>query len=236
MTAWMGKKRSGANGSGQPALDYEAQRRAMVEQQLVERGIADPRVLEAMGAVPRHEFVPRDVMPLAYSDQPLPIGEGQTISQPYMVAIMTEALELTGSERVLEVGAGSGYQAAVLSRLAREVFTIEQNELLARAAAERLKRQGCDNVRVEVGDGTLGWPEHAPYEGIVVTAAAPRIPPPLLEQLAEGGRLVIPVGDERQQELWQVRKQKANISTRVVNYCRFVPLIGRYGWPGLGDL
>lgn len=234
MTAWFRNQRVG-NGSKRAVADYEALRRQMVEQQLIERGITDERVLEAIGTIPRHEFVPPEVTSLAYSDQPLPIGEGQTISQPYMVAVMTEALELTGHERVLEIGTGSGYQAAVLSRLAREVFTVEQNEVLARAATERLKRLGFENVQVKVGDGTLGWPEHAPYEGIIVTAAAPRIPPPLLEQLAEGGRLVIPVGEEHQQELWQVRKHGPNISTRVVNYCRFVPLLGRYGWPRPGD-
>ncbi|MCL6480437.1 MAG: protein-L-isoaspartate(D-aspartate) O-methyltransferase [Firmicutes bacterium] len=231
MTSWFRNRRSKVNGSGAPPADYAALRQAMVEEQLVARGISDPRVLDAMRTVPRDAFVPEEIRPLAYTDQPLPVGEGQTISQPYMVAVMTEALELTGGERVLEVGTGSGYQAAVLARLAREVFTIEQREVLARAAIERLVRLGLSNVHVRIGDGTLGWPEQAPFDAIVVTAAAPRIPPPLLEQLAEGGRLVIPVGDEHQQELWQVRKHGTQISTRVVNYCRFVPLRGQYGWP-----
>jgi len=215
-----------------PELD-EA-RREMVAEQIRERGIVTPAVLEAFLAVPRHEFVPPEYLPLAYTDQPLPIGEGQTISQPFMVAAMTEALELTGSERVLEVGTGSGYQAAVLSRLAREVFSVESHASLAEAAAERLTRLGCTNVHIRTGDGTLGWPEHAPYDAIVVTAAAPRVPPPLADQLAEGGRLVIPVGDEHQQELLRLRKKGAQMLSEVLHYCRFVPLVGRYGWPAAG--
>lgn len=211
--------------------DYLAQRAAMVREQIYMRGVHDPRVLEAMRAVPRHLFVPEEAAAVAYADQPLPIGEGQTISQPYMVAAMTAALELKGTERVLEVGAGSGYQAAILSRLAREVHSIENHEALARAAVERLAWLGCANVRVHTGDGTLGWLDAAPYDGIIVTAAAPRIPPPLVEQLAEGGRLVIPVGDEQQQELLLVRKSGERTSSQVVCYCRFVPLLGRHGWP-----
>ena len=210
--------------------DYAAERRAMVEEQLRERGVRSPRVLEAMRKVPRHLFVPEDCVAGAYTDQPLPIGEGQTISQPYMVAVMTEALELTGTERVLEVGTGSGYQAAVLSLLAGEVYTVESHASLAVAARRRLARLGYANVHVHSGDGTLGLPELAPFDAIVVTAAAPKLPPPLVEQLAEGGRLVIPVGQADQQELLQVRKTGDKTTSRVLHYCRFVPLVGRHGW------
>ncbi len=221
-----------STGGGNGAGAFADLRRAMVEEQIRSRGIVSPRVLEAMLAVPRHLFVPPELASRAYADQPLPIGEGQTISQPYMVAAMTDALELTGSERVLEVGTGSGYQAAVLSLLAAEVYTVENHASLAQVARERLEQLGYENVRVCAGDGTLGLPEAAPFEAIVVTAAAPRVPPPLLEQLADGGRLVVPVGSAEQQELLQVRKKGAEITSRVVNYCRFVPLVGSYGWPG----
>lgn len=212
--------------------DFEDLRRAMVEEQICERGITDPRVLEAMLAVPRHLFVPEECAATAYADQPLPIGDGQTISQPFMVAAMTEALELTGNERVLEVGTGSGYQAAVLSLLAREVYTIENHAALGLAAQQRLTELGYANVHVHAGDGTLGLPELAPFDAIVVTAAAPRIPPPLLEQLASGGRLVIPVGGSDHQELLQVRKSGNETTSRALHACRFVPLFGRYGWRG----
>jgi len=218
--------------SGSPAqLEFQELRRAMVREQIRDRGIASTRVLNAMLAVPRHLFVPEECVAAAYSDQPLPIGEGQTISQPFMVAAMTEALRLAGAERVLEIGTGSGYQAAVLSRLAQEVHTVEAHASLAAAAEERLARLGYANVQVHVGDGTLGWPAAAPYAAIVVTAAAPAIPPPLLEQLAEGGRLVIPVGETNQQELLLVRQTGGRIASEVLHYCRFVPLVGRYGWP-----
>lgn len=215
------------------AEGYAGQRRAMVEEQIRDRGVHSPRVLEAMLGVPRHLFVPEDSLAGAYSDQPLPIGEGQTISQPYMVAVMTEALELKGDERVLEVGTGSGYQAAVLSLLAAEVYTVENHASLALAAQRLLAQLGYTNVHVHAGDGTLGFPGAAPYGGIVVTAAAPRIPPPLVEQLAEGGRLVIPVGQADQQELLQVRKTGGKTTSSLLHYCRFVPLVGRYGWQNL---
>jgi protein-L-isoaspartate(D-aspartate) O-methyltransferase len=181
--------------AGPAQLDFEELRRAMVREQIRERGIVSTRVLNAMLAVPRHLFVPEECVAAAYQDQPLPIGEGQTISQPFMVAAMTEALELSGTGRVLEVGTGSGYQAAVLSLLAQQVHTVETHASLAAAAQHRLARLGYANVQVHVGDGTLGWQEAAPYAAIVVTAAAPAIPPPLVEQLAEGGRLIIPVGE-----------------------------------------
>ncbi len=213
-----------------PALEFLEQRRAMVEEQICDRGIRAPRVLEALLAVPRHDFVPADYVSIAYADQPLPIGEGQTISQPFMVAAMTEALELTGTERVLEVGTGSGYQAAVLSLLAAEVYTVESHASLALAARQRLERLGYSNVHIHVGDGTLGLPSAAPFDAIVVSAAAPRVPPPLLEQLAEGGRLVIPVGPADHQELFQVRKTGGQTTSLFLHDCRFVPLVGRHGW------
>ncbi len=215
---------------GRPTAEFAEQRLSMVAEQIRERGVGSPRLLEAMLAVPRHLFVPEEYMAGAYTDQPLPIGEGQTISQPFMVAAMTEALELSGSERVLEVGTGSGYQAAVLSLLAAEVYTVESHASLALAARRRLARLEYLNVHVHTGDGTLGLPAAAPFDAIVVTAAAPGVPPPLVEQLAEGGRLVIPVGHSDQQELLQVRKTGGQTTSRVLHYCRFVPLVGRYGW------
>jgi protein-L-isoaspartate(D-aspartate) O-methyltransferase len=209
---------------------YLALRREMVEKQIRRRGIADPRVLAAMLEVPRHEFVPEEMRAQAYDDKPLPIGESQTISQPYMVASMTAALGLTGAERVLEIGTGCGYQAAVLSRLAKEVYSIEARPQLALAAQERLTRLAYVNVHVHCGDGTLGLLECAPFDAILVTAAAPSVPAPLLEQLAVGGRLVIPVGSEDHQELRLIRKSAGQIAARVIEECRFVPLVGRHGW------
>jgi protein-L-isoaspartate(D-aspartate) O-methyltransferase len=218
-------------GARSAAAEFADQRRAMVERQLRGRGIKDSRVLEAMQAVPRHLFVPPALAATAYADEPLAIGEGQTISQPYIVAAMTEALELTGSERVLEIGAGSGYQAAILSLLSREVIAVEARPLLARAARERLSQLGYLNVRVEIGDGTFGWPAAAPYDGILVSAAAPMVPPPLIEQLADGGRLIIPLGSAEHQELFRIRKQDGRIPQEALFACRFVPLVGRYAWP-----
>jgi protein-L-isoaspartate(D-aspartate) O-methyltransferase len=206
-------------------------RREMVQEQIRERGVRDPGVLDAMQRVPRHEFISEDMMAGAYADQPLPIGEGQTISQPYMVAAMTEALALMGQERVLEVGTGSGYQAAVLSLLAREVHSVESVASLAKSAQARLAKLGYKNVAIHCGDGTLGLEQAAPFDAIIVTAAAPRIPPPLVEQLAEGGRLVIPVGPATEQELVLVRKLEGRATQETLHYCRFVPLLGRYGWP-----
>jgi protein-L-isoaspartate(D-aspartate) O-methyltransferase len=209
---------------------FVAARRAMVEEQVRKRGIASPRVLEALLNVPRHEFVPPEFQADAYADKPLPIGEGQTISQPFMVGAMTEALELAGSERVLEIGTGSGYQAAVLSRLAREVISVESHTSLALAAQERLVRLGYANVHVHNGDGSLGFADAALYDAILITAAAPEIPPLLASQLCEGGRLVIPVGSQEDQELLQARKESGVLHSRVLFDCRFVPLLGRYGW------
>ena len=212
-------------------IHFEAQRREMVALQIRDRGVRSERVLSAMSAVPRHEFVPANQMAAAYSDQALPIGDGQTISQPYVVAAMTQGLSLTGLERVLEIGGGSGYQAAVLSVLAREVIAIELIPQLAAAASDRFTRLGYSNVRFEQGDGSLGWPARAPYDAILVAAAAPDIPAPLVEQLAEGGRLIIPVGPIEEQNLLRVVKRGGQTFQEILFACRFVPLRGRYGWP-----
>lgn len=217
--------------SGTSTRELDEMRREMVQEQISERGVRDPRVLDAMLRVPRHEFVSEDFISGAYADQPLPIGDGQTISQPFMVGAMTQALALEGEERVLEVGTGSGYQAAVLALLAREVHSMENITTLAASAQERLSRLGYKNVHVHSGDGTLGWPQAAPYDAIVVTAAAPGIPPPLIAQLSEGGRLVIPVGSATEQELLLVRKLGKQTTSETLHYCRFVPLLGRFGWP-----
>jgi protein-L-isoaspartate(D-aspartate) O-methyltransferase len=225
----------GGNGfrpAAPPASPAEAEllRQEMVERQLRKRGIRDERVLAAMLAVPRHEFVAPELAGEAYGDRPLPIGQSQTISQPFMVAAMAEALGLSGGERVLEIGAGSGYQAAVLSLLASEVHTVELHEDLASEAAERLRRLGYANVHVHVGDGTLGWPEAGPFDAIIVTAAAPDVPPPLMAQLAEGGRLIIPVGNADEQRLLRIEKHGDAFTTRPLYHCRFVPLFGQFGW------
>jgi len=210
-----------------PAPDaYDEPRARMVREQLVTRGIRDKRVLEAMGRVPRHELVPEGVRDEAYEDGPLPIGEGQTISQPYIVAAMSEAAALEGNERVLEVGTGSGYQAAVLSALAREVYTIELEPMLAARAKRDLERLGCTNVHTRTGDGYRGWPEAAPFDAILVTAAPDHVPPALLDQLRPGGRLVIPVGASFDQELWVYTKTEHGIEKRHLMPVRFVPLRG----------
>jgi protein-L-isoaspartate(D-aspartate) O-methyltransferase len=203
----------------------------MVESQIQRRGVTDPRVLKAMRTVPRHRFVPRHLWDQAYHDYPLPIGEDQTISQPYIVAMMTEALELIGTEKVLEIGAGSGYQAAVLAELAKEVYTIERIASLAHSADQVLKNLGYQNVQVIVADGTLGWPPYAPYDAVMVTAGAPQVPQPLVEQLALGGRLVIPVGDRYSQNLTRIRRTpEGELRTEHLGGCRFVKLIGEHGW------
>jgi protein-L-isoaspartate(D-aspartate) O-methyltransferase len=207
-----------------------AERRRMVETQIRKRGVSSPRVLEAMASVPRHEFVPVKFRNEAYADKPLPIGEGQTISQPYMVAAMTEALELSDSERVLEIGTGSGYQAAVLSLLVRQVITVENHTSLALAAQERLTNLGYENVHVHNGDGSAGFPDAAPYDAILVTAGAPEIPQAFASQLQEGGCLVIPVGDRDNQELVRGRMENGQLKFRVLFHCKFVLLLGRYGW------
>ncbi|MGD0957085.1 MAG: protein-L-isoaspartate(D-aspartate) O-methyltransferase [Candidatus Acidiferrales bacterium] len=216
---------------------FETARREIVARQIHDRGIRSVRVLDAMESVPRHLFVPAEHLPEAYVDEPLPIGEGQTISRPFMVAAMAEALSLDGHERVLEIGAGCGYQAAVLSRLACEVIAVESQDVLAASARERLRRLGYTNVRVEEGDGPAGWPAAAPYDAILVTAAAPSVPPPLIEQLSEGGRLVIPVGQPERQELLRIVKRDRRTTEQSLCACRFVPLLGRYGWrPDTGGI
>jgi protein-L-isoaspartate(D-aspartate) O-methyltransferase len=204
----------------------------MIERQLRRRGIRDARVLEAMFAVPRHEFVAPALVRRAYDDRPLPIGQSETISQPYIVALMTEAAHVQPGDRVLEVGAGCGYQAAILSFLGAKVLAVERNPELADDTRQRLVQLGFEAVRVITGDGTEGYAPAAPYEVIVVTAASPpKIPQPLLDQLAEGGRLVIPVGEFDHQELRLLLKQGNEFTTRTLDPCRFVPLIGKYGWP-----
>jgi protein-L-isoaspartate(D-aspartate) O-methyltransferase len=206
------------------------QRRTMIDAQIRKRGVSSPRVLEAMAAVPRHEFVPAQFRSDAYADKPLPIGEGQTISQPFMVAAMTEALGLTGSECVLEIGTGSGYQAAVLSPLAWAVISVESHTSLALAAQERLTRLGYINVHVHNGDGSAGFPDAAPYDAILVTAGAPEIPGVFAGQLREGGCLVIPVGDQQDQHLVLAKLENGKLKSRALFACRFVPMRGRYGW------
>lgn len=217
-------------GAGMDEADFARARAAMVETQLRRREIHDPAVLEAFRAVPRHLFVGEKQRGAAYGDHPLPIGEGQTISQPYMVALMTQCLEIRKGARILEVGTGCGYQAAILSRIAPEVFTIERIPSLSRKAEEILDGLGYTNVRFFVGDGTRGLPGFAPYDGIVVTAGAPRVPQPLVDQLAEGGRLVIPVGGRWSQELIVLHKGRGGVAQRGVCGCVFVPLLGDHGW------
>ena len=212
------------------SAEYAAQRAEMVEKQLRRRGIHDHCVLGAMLSVPRHEFVAEELRARAYDDVPLPIGGRQTISQPYIVAAMTAALRLKPTDRAIEIGAGCGYQAAVLSLLAKEVFTIERLPELASAASEKLERLGYLNVHVHCGDGTLGLPEFAPFDAILVAAAAPAAPQPLLAQLAEGGRMIIPVGDADNQELQLIEKRAGDYSTKMMEGCRFVPLVGHHSW------
>jgi len=221
--ALKGGKRGGPEGADDR---YSELRRRMVEEQIVARGIRDKRVIEAMLKVPRHEFVPPEYRDLAYNDHPLPIGFGQTISQPYIVALMTEALELKPTDRVLEVGTGSGYQAAILAEICREVYTIEIVPQLAERAKATLERLGYRNVFVRCGDGFLGWPEEAPFDAIIVTCAAPYVPPPLVQQLAEGGRLVIPVGADPYQVLMRLRKAGGRAKFERLIECLFVPMTG----------
>jgi protein-L-isoaspartate(D-aspartate) O-methyltransferase len=216
---------------GDTASDRFAQaRHDMVETQIRKRHIANSRVLECMERVPRHEFVPAEFRARAYEDAPLPIGGGQTISQPYIVAAMTAALDLRGDERALEIGTGLGYQAAVLACLCRDVFTVEFRAELATEAAERLARLGYTNAHVHCGDGTLGLPEFAPYDAILVAAAAPSVPAPLLAQLAEGGRMVVPVGGVENQDLRLIERSHDTLRTTMLEPCRFVPLLGAHGW------
>ncbi len=211
-------------------VDPVSLRNRMVEEQLIPRGIYDERVLNVFRKVPRHEFVPRENLANAYGDYPLPVGEGQTISQPYMVALMTQCLELKGGGKVLEIGTGSGYQTAILAELAKEVYSVERISILAEKTKIMLDSLGYINIKIKVGDGTEGWDEFAPYEGIIVTAGAPFVPNPLLAQLAENGRMAIPIGDAFSQVLTLVKKKEGKLTQEEICGCVFVPLIGKYGW------
>lgn len=212
-------------------IDFDAARIRMVENQIAARGITSPLVLEAFREVPRHLFVPANQQVYAYQDGPLPIGKGQTISQPYIVAYMTEKLALTGDERVLEIGTGSGYQAAILGLLAAEIHTVERHPQLAEFANKLLNQLGYDNVFIHLGDGTNGMPEFAPYQAINVTAAGPYVPTPLLDQLDEEGRLIMPVGKRRGGQVLQlIRRVEGEIQREDLSQVAFVPLIGEHGW------
>lgn len=213
--------------------ESDSRRIEMVERQLRQRGIRDSRVLDAMARIPREVFVPVERQAMAYEDSALPLAEGQTLSQPFMVAAMTEALQLDPDDRVLEIGTGSGYQTAVLSLLAREIFTIEFIPGLSRAANEVLRSLGCTNVRARVGDGSRGWPEEAPFDAILVTAGAPSLPDPLKEQVSQdGGRIVIPVGPRDLQVLYRYVRRGTEVTAERLMECRFVPLVGEEGWSG----
>jgi protein-L-isoaspartate(D-aspartate) O-methyltransferase len=210
--------------------DYRLARERMVKNQLVSRGISDRGVLQAMEKIHRHLFVEEALAGEAYNDHPLPIGHKQTISQPYIVALMTEALELTGKETVLEIGTGSGYQTAILAELAKTVYTVERIEPLLQKSKRLLEEMGYTNVRFKVSDGTRGWEDYAPYDAIIVTAGAPKVPQPLLDQLSDGGRLVIPIGNRYSQDLMRVTKAKTRFIEENLGGCRFVDLIGTHGW------
>jgi protein-L-isoaspartate(D-aspartate) O-methyltransferase len=217
-------------GAGWQEARAARERERMVEEQLVRRGIVDERVLDAMGRVPRHRFVEEALRDRAYGDHPLPIGENQTISQPYVVAVMTRLLRLRGPEKVLEVGTGSGYQTAVLASLARRVCSVERLMGLAIRARRILEELGYTNAVVKTADGTYGWPDEAPFDRILVTAGAPSVPVPLLQQLAEGGRLVVPVGGPQSQILQVVEKVDGQVRVSAEGDCTFVKLVGKYGW------
>jgi len=210
--------------------DFARTREKMVQEQIFGRGIKDARVIEAIRKIPRHFFVDAGIINRSYDDCALPIGEKQTLSQPYMAARMTEALALAGAEKVLEVGTGSGYQTALLAELCFNVFSVERIRSLARKARALLDRLDYHNIAIHVGDGTIGWSDHAPYDAIVVTAGAPAAPQPLLEQLAVGGRLVIPLGDEQTQMLTRITRGAAGFAEESLGECRFVKLWGKYGW------
>jgi len=214
-------------------MDFTTARNRMVDSQLVSRGIKDAKVLLTMRKVPRHRFVEEALISQAHGDHPLPIGEKQTISQPYIVALMTEALELRGVERVLEIGTGSGYQTAILAELAEKVYSIERMYPLSVKARRLLDELGYLNVVLKVGDGTLGWKEEAPFDAVMVTAGSPEVPQPLVDQLAVGGRLVIPVGDRYSQSLVRVARTKEGIKKSDLGGCRFVNLVGQHGWQEL---
>jgi protein-L-isoaspartate(D-aspartate) O-methyltransferase len=211
-------------------IDFSKVRLKMVEEQIVSRGVKDAKLIAAMEKIPRHLFVEEALQSQAYSDHPLPIGEKQTISQPYMVALMTEAMLLTGKEKVLEIGTGSGYQTAILAELSEKVFSIERIRSLAIRARKLLYELGYFNVEIKIFDGTFGWMEESPFDAIIVTAGSPDIPQPLIDQLTMGGRLVIPVGDAFVQDLFRMTKTEDGIKKEDLGGCRFVKLIGKYGW------
>ncbi|GAB4229836.1 MAG: protein-L-isoaspartate(D-aspartate) O-methyltransferase [Acidobacteriota bacterium] len=219
----------GSSGEDFSEVEFSRARRRMVQEQIAARGVRNPAVLAAFLKVPRHRFVPRDWRAQAYRDGPLPIGRGQTISQPYMVAVMTELADVQPGHKVLEVGTGSGYQAAILAELGADVYSVERIPELAERARKLLEELGY-HVHIKVADGSLGWPEEAPFDRIIVTAGAPRIPDPLVEQLAEGGRLVIPVDDGFSQILCVADKTAGGLHVEHHDRCAFVPLIGKYGW------
>ncbi|MBN1276377.1 MAG: protein-L-isoaspartate(D-aspartate) O-methyltransferase [Deltaproteobacteria bacterium] len=210
--------------------DYRLVRERMVKNQIISRGIRDVRVLKAMEKVPRDRFVDEALVGEAYNDHPLPIGQRQTISQPFIVALMTEALELSGNDRILEIGTGSGYQTAILAELSKTVCTVEKISALLARARKVLNDLGYDNILYRISDGTLGWKEYEPYDAIIVTAGAPRIPQPLLDQLADGGRMIIPVGNRFSQELIKIKRKKGSFLQENLGGCRFVDLLGVHGW------
>jgi len=211
-------------------MDCERLRERMVDEQLKSRGIKDLKVLKVISELPRHEFIPNDYLANAYADYPISIGEGQTISQPYIVALMTERLKLTGQEKVLEIGTGSGYQTAILATLSREVYSVERIKSLAEMATRQLEKMGFTNIKIKVGDGSLGWEEYAPFDRIIVTAAAPQIPDNLIRQLADKGIMIIPVGGSFSQILTRVKRHGSDIKSEDVCGCVFVPLVGKYGY------
>lgn len=211
-------------------MDYEILRERMVREQLIPRGIKNQKVLDAFRKVERHKFIPQDLRNSAYADFPVPIGEGQTISQPYIVALMTECLDLNPQDKVLEIGTGSGYQAAILAELVKEVYTIERFETLAKRAEAVLNDLGYTNIKIKVSDGTLGWEEAMPFDKIMITAASPRIPLPLTEQLRENGKLILPLGETFSQVLTLVEKKEGKLKSIDVCGCVFVPLVGKHAW------
>lgn len=210
-------------------MDPAALRKRMVKEQLLPRGISDKAVLNVFSKVERDRFIPEELKVSAYADYPVPIGEGQTISQPFIVALMTESLGLSGTERVLEIGSGSGYQTAILAELAREVYSIERFDGLGERAKRVLDELGYKNIKIKIGDGTLGWPEEAPFDRIIITAASPQIPLPLSEQLKEGGRLILPLGESFSQVLTLAQKKNGVLNSKDICGCVFVPLVGEYG-------
>ncbi len=213
-------------------MDFAKLQERMVEEQLIPRGISDLNVLNTLKKVERHRFVPKEYLTSAYSDHPLPIGSGQTISQPYIVALMTETLQLAGKEKVLEIGTGSGYQTAILAELSAMVYSVERIPSLAESALKTLSELGYKNIEIDVSDGSLGWQEHMPYEAIIVTASCPGEPKALLNQLADGGRLVVPIGGAFRQVLTLFKKRGNSLTAREICGCVFVPLVGKEGWDG----